>query len=802
MQISSDHYDVIIIGGGAIGLSVAYHLGHRLSSGKKSKILLLERNQLTSGTSWHAAGIVGPLRATPNMTKLATYAIHLFPQLEDETGQATGYRRTGGYWFARELERHNEIHRIAAVGRHFGLHPSILDNKSLGQALPCLSTDGITLAMELPEDGSVNPVDLCMAYAKGAKQKGVEICEGALVSNLVKNGDTVTGVAMENGDVIQSGAVVLATGAWSKPLADSVGLALPIQAVEHMYVVTEPNPAFENFPVIRDLDRNIYIKGDAGKLLIGVFEPNATCWDAFGPQGNIPFLQMAENWDWFTPYMQDALKLIPALADTGIQFYMNGPESFTCDTKPLIGEAPDIDGLFVAAGMNSMGIMTSAGVGKTLSEWIVDGEPEQDAWEVDLSRVDPLTGNDDHMKARMMEAVSANFDLHWPYKQPTAGRDLRHSALHDSWVQDEAHFGVTASWERPLWFSKNKSEKRLPYAVKDQPWWPIVEREAREMEHGAVMIELTPFTKIDLTGCDSLAALDRLATANLNRPLNRAIYSTLLNSKGGIEADVTISRREDNIIRITSGAATRWRDRGWLRRNLKGDVKIKDITENFSVIGVMGAMSRKILKSLDSNWQDKGFASITSITIMGKVCTATRLSFVGELGWEIEVLNDDAPKIYAALRDQGALPMGLYALDGCRIEKGFLHWGHDLNPDITPLEAGLNFSIDWNKEFQGKGRLITQKQEGVSKRLVLLDVSGKPLLLHDEPVYENDRCVGFTTSGGYGPRTGKHLALALIKTTKIPWQDRRFIIEVAGKQHKAKAQVKAVFDPEQKRMRG
>jgi 4-methylaminobutanoate oxidase (formaldehyde-forming) len=688
------------------------------------------------------------------------------------------------------------------VGRHFGLHPSILDNKSLGQALPCLSTDGITLAMELPEDGSVNPVDLCMAYAKGAKQKGVEICEGALVSNLVKNGDTVTGVAMENGDVIQSGAVVLATGAWSKPLADSVGLALPIQAVEHMYVVTEPNPAFENFPVIRDLDRNIYIKGDAGKLLIGVFEPNATCWDAFGPQGNIPFLQMAENWDWFTPYMQDALKLIPALADTGIQFYMNGPESFTCDTKPLIGEAPDIDGLFVAAGMNSMGIMTSAGVGKTLSEWIVDGEPEQDAWEVDLSRVDPLTGNDDHMKARMMEAVSANFDLHWPYKQPTAGRDLRHSALHDSWVQDEAHFGVTASWERPLWFSKNKSEKRLPYAVKDQPWWPIVEREAREMEHGAVMIELSPFTKIDLTGCDALAALDRLATANLNRPLNRAIYSTLLNSKGGIEADVTISRREDNIIRITSGAATRWRDRGWLRRNLKGDVKIKDITENFSVIGVMGAMSRKILKSLDSNWQDKGFASITSITIMGKVCTATRLSFVGELGWEIEVLNDDAPKIYAALRDQGALPMGLYALDGCRIEKGFLHWGHDLNPDITPLEAGLNFSIDWNKEFQGKGRLITQKQEGVSKRLVLLDVSGKPLLLHDEPVYENDRCVGFTTSGGYGPRTGKHLALALIKTTKIPWQDRRFIIEVAGKQHKAKAQVKAVFDPEQKRMRG
>ena len=797
MPISSDCYDVIVIGGGAIGLSTAYHLAHR----QAGKILLLERNQLTSGTSWHAAGIVGPLRATPNMTTLASYATKLFPKLKEETGQDTGYRQTGGYWLARDENRHNELYRIAAVGRHFGLHPEMIDNKALASALPCLDTSGVSLTMAVPEDGSVNPVDLCMAYAKAAKHMGVEIREGARVERLIKSGDRVTGVELADGKMITSAAVVLATGAWSKPLAETAGLKLPLQPVEHMYIVTEPREEFRDFPVLRDLDHNYYIKGDAGKLLIGVFEPDATCWDAFGPQGDTPFLEMAENWDWFTPYMEKALALIPSLAEVGVQFYMNGPESFTVDTKPLMGAAPDQDGLYVAAGMNSLGIMSSAGVGKTLADWIVEGAPKEDAWEVDVARVDPLAADDQHMQHRMGEAVSALMDMHWPYKQPVHGRDLRRSSLHDQWAEDGAHFGVTASWERPLWFAEHENERHLPYAIGPQPWWPMTQSEAAVMNDGAVVLELTPFGKFDVTGQDAFTALDHLASANLNRPMGTAIYTPLLNDQGGIEADVTIVERSEGQFRITSGAGTRWRDRGWLRRHLKGNVEVHDVTEDFAVIGLMGAASRSILQGLDPNWQDAGFAKVTTIEINGISCLATRLSFVGELGWELEMLMKDAPQIHASLKGLGAKPMGLYAIDGCRLEKGFVHWGHDVGPKITPLEAGLGFAINWEKDFAGKAALMAQRQQGLKNELIMLEVSGMPLLLHDEPVLEDGRVIGFTTSGGYGPRTGLHLAFAYVETSNKPLADRDFQVDVAGQLYSATARREPAFDPKQQRMR-
>lgn len=797
MPTSSDRYDCIIVGGGAIGLSIAYHLAHR----EAGTILLLERHQLTSGTSWHAAGIVGPLRATPNMTRLATYATELFPRLEDETGQSTGYRRTGGFWLAREHARHDELHRIAAVGRHVGLHPEMIDADVLGRTLPCLDTDGVSMAMAVPEDGSVNPVDLCMAYARAARDRGVEIREGARVNRLIKTQDRVTGVEMQDGTIISGGTVILATGAWSKPLAASAGLMLALQPVEHMYIVTEPHDDFKDFPVVRDLDRNFYVKGDAGKLLIGVFEPDATCWDAFGPQGDIPFLEMAENWDWFTPYMQAALALIPSLETVGIQFYMNGPESFTLDTKPLIGPAPDQDGLYVAAGMNSLGVMSSAGVGRTIAEWIVDGAPGDDAWEVDVARADPLAAGQPHIEARMREAVSALMDIHWPYKQPVHGRDLRRSALHDCWARDGAHFGVTASWERPLWFARDDAENTIGYAVGPQPWWPIVRREAAQMDKGAVLIELSPFTKIDVTGADAFMALDYLASANLDRPPGTAIYTPLLNDHGGIEAEVTITQRAPDEFRITSGAATRWRDRGWLRRNLSGDVVISDVTDDLAVIGLMGAASRSIMSGLDPAWQDSGFGQVTTIRLDGISCIATRLSFVGELGWEIEMPAEYASRVYQILRAAGAAPMGLYALEGCRLEKGFLHWGHDIGPKTTPLEAGIGFAIDWKKTFCGKSALLTQRQNGVETELIMLDVEGQPLLLHDEPVLEEDRIVGFTTSGGYGPRTGRHLALACVTASTVPKSARKLRVEVAGNTYNARVLSEAVFDPKGKRMR-
>lgn len=791
----------VIIGGGANGLSLAYHLARRGEA-----VTLLERNQLTSGTSWHAAGIVGPLRATPNMTRLAMEALALFPRLEAETGMSTGYRRTGGYWLARVPERMDELERIAALGRHVGLGPRIVDPD--GVEVPGLDLSGHVGALAVAEDASVNPVDLCMAYARAAKAAGAVIREGAQVEEILADGARVTGVRLAGGEAIAAARVALCAGAWSKPLADGLGVALPLQAVEHMYVVTEPIAGLPDpFPVLRDLDRGIYIKGDAGKLVIGGFEPDAKCWDAFGPEGNRPFLELPEDWDQFTPFMEAALALMPGLAEAGIQHFMNGPESFTADTRPLIGPAPGVDGLYVAAGMNSVGVMSSAGVGRLLSGWMLDGRPEWDAWEVDIARADPAAAAGAHMAARMHEAVSDLFALHWPGKQAKAGRGLRCSVLHDHWAREGAQFGVTAGWERGLWYARDAAERDLPYSVGDQAWWPIAAREAGQMAGGTALLELSPFTKIDVSGPDALAFLNANAAAQMDVAVGRAVYTPVLNDEGGIEMDVTITRTCEEAFRVTSGAATRWRDMALLRRRAVGhDVALTDRTEDEAVIGVMGAGARDLLAGLSAgDWTAFPFATRRAVEIAGVPCHATRISFVGEMGWELSIPVDGAGAVFDALVGAGARPMGHYALDGCRIEKGFKHWGHDLGPEITPLEAGLGFTIDWSKAFTGKAALERQKAQGITRRLCLFAVEGGPLLLHDEPVWEAGRVVGLTTSGGRGPRTGLDLCFGLIEVaggeTLAQTAEREFEIEVAGARYPARVLVRPPFDPAGERMR-
>lgn len=793
----------IIIGGGAIGLSVAYHLAHR---GAKD-VLLLERNQLTSGTSWHAAGIVGPLRATPNMTRLASYALELFPRLEAETGMATGYRQTGGYWLARREERLDELHRISSLGRHFGLNARVIDADEVD--VPGLDVSGHAGAMWVAEDANVNPVDLCMAYARAARSKGVEIRENCAVSGILAKDGTARGVALADGTEIEAESVVICAGAWSKPLAEAAGLHLPLQPVEHMYVVTEPMPGLPDpFPVIRDMDTGIYIKGDAGKLVIGGFEPDAKIWDAFGPEGNRPFLEMPEDWDQFAPFMEAALELIPALAETGIQHFMNGPESFTNDTRPLVGAAPDVGGLYVAAGMNSVGIMSSAGIGRVLADWVVDGEPAMDLWEVDVARADPLAAGAAHMADRMAESVADLMAMHWPFKQPGAGRGLRCSALHGAWAARGAVFGLTAGWERGLWYAESEAERALPYSVGAQPWDPIVRREAARMENGAVLLDLSPFGKFDIIGPEAVAAMNQLVCAQMDVPLGRAVYTPMLNETGGIEGDLTVTRLGSQHYRITSGAATRWRDGALLRRRFAvWRVAVHDVTDNECVIGLMGAASRDILTGLsDADWVDFPFSTARDVVVAGVACRATRMSFVGELGWELNVPVAQACPVFDALSTVGASPMGMYALEACRIEKAFRHWGHDLGPEITPLEAGLGFAIDWTKEFVGKPALETQRAKGLSRKLCLFQVEGDPLILHDEPILEGGRVVGLTTSGAKGARTGLTLALGMIEIA--PGENltdtcaRDFTFDIAGKTYPARALPRPPYDPKGERMRG
>lgn len=788
---------VLIIGGGAIGLSVAYHLAKR----GVDDVILLERNQLTSGTSWHAAGIVGPLRTTPNMTTLATAALEVFPALEVETGMSTGYKRTGGYWLARDPARMDELKRIADLGGTQGLSPQVIAAKDV--PLTMLNLTKHVGAMHVPEDANVNPVDLCMAYARAAKDRNVEIREGVAVARLLTDGPRVSGVVLVDGTEIHADKMVLATGAWSRELAATAGVALPLQAVEHMYVVTEPMRDLPDpFPVIRDLDSGIYIKGDTGKLVIGGFESNAKCWDPYGPEGNRAFLELSEDWDQFAPFMEAALALCPGLESAGIQHFMNGPESFTADTKPLVGET-SVDGLFVAAGMNSVGVMSSAGIGRALADWIVDGRPPMNMWEVDVARVDPATATPDHMAVRMEEAVSDLFALHWPYKQPKAGRDLHRSALHECWAKLGAQFGQTAGWERGLWYGDAQG-----YSVDTQGWWPSAAAEAAEMAEGTVLIELSPFTKIDVQGADCVNALNHITTAQMDVPNGRAVYTQVLNAQGGIEMDVTISRLTDDHFHITSGAATRARDLAFLRRHLPGEVNCIDLTEDFCTLGVMGAGVGRTMWSLVPNvtWTCAPIGQVRNVMLEGVCARATRISFVGEYGWELTLPNKIAPAIFNKLVAAGAKPLGHFAVDGCRIEKGFKHWGHDLDPTITPLEAGLGFTVDWSKNFLGKPVLETQKAVGLNRKLILMQIEGDALMLHDEPVFEMGVHVGLTTSGARGPRTGLNLCFAMIRVqpgeTLTETCARGFSVRVAGRDYRATPLRRPPFDPLNKRMRG
>lgn len=796
----------IIIGGGAIGLSLAYHLAQR----KVDNVVLLERNQISSGTSWHAAGIVGPLRATPNMTQLAMYAGTLFPQLEKETGQSVGYKQTGGYWLARKPERMDELHRIAALGSYFGLSVEIETAEHCQHALPYLDLSQHIGSMRVAEDATVNPVDLCNAYAKGAKLGGVEIRENTSVVKILSQDSKVTGVELEDGTVISANKVALCCGAWSKQLADTAGVSLALQAVEHMYVVTEPVENIpQPFPVIRDLDTGIYIKGDAGgKLIIGGFEANAKCWDAYGPNGQTPFLELGEDWDQFTPFMHAALTLFPALESVGIAHFMNGPESFTTDTKPLVGETPQIDKLFVAAGMNSVGVMSSAGIGKALGDWMTDGQAPMNLWEVDIARTDPLASSTIHMHARMKEAVADQFDMHWPFKQPTAGRNLRVSCLHEKWQAKGAVFGLTAGWERGLWYAQHENEQALPYSTGEQAWFDIACREAHEMLHGTVLIDLTPFSKFDIKGRDALCFMEHLCCSNMDIEVGKISYTLLLNKEGGIENDVTVARYGDKHFRLTSGAATRWRDHALLRRASIGrSVHIDDVTEHEAVIGVMGQGARSLMESVTEpqDMQDFDFGTTRRISIGGDFLCASRISYVGELGWELNIENEHARILFDHLVNAGAKPMGHYAVDSCRIEKGFCHWGHDIGPDVSPLQAGLGFTIDWTKEFIGKSALLNEKARGITTKLCLFEVNGHALMLHDEPILESGTIIGLTTSGTRGVRTGLSLAFGLINVEPNETLEqtcmRHFEIQVAGTNYPARVLPNPPYDSPGTRMR-
>ena len=806
---------IVIVGGGVIGLGVAFHLG-RIGIGD---VLLVERNQLTSGTSWHAAGIVGPLRATMNATRLAMAADEVFPALERETGQGTGYRRTGGFWLARTGERLVELRRIAAVGEMAGLDARIVGRDEVAAVAPNLRIDDLAGALWVAEDGQASPVDLCMAYARGAREAGVRIREGVACAGIERRNGAVHGVRLNDGNVIRCETVVNCAGAWARAVGAMAGVPVPLQAVEHMYVTTEPlDDLPDPFPVVRDLDGGIYLKEDAGKLVLGGFEPKAKPWDPQGPDGDREFLELPEDWEQFEPFMRAGLERVPALEHAGIRHFMNGPESFTPDTMPLLGESPFLDGFFVAAGFNSTGMMSSAGAGRVMAQWIAAGEAPMDLWDMDIARFDRAANTGPFLAARVTEAVGEVFAMHWPYRQASAGRGVRRSALHDAFAAAGAVFGAPAGWERPLWFARDESESRIRYSYGAQHWWPAAEREATAVRDGVALLELTPFTKVDVRGPDALALLQRLCTRDIDIAPDRAVYTLMLNPRGGIEADVTVTRIDEHAFRVVSGAATRAKDLAWIerqRRSLDLAAGVFDATSGEAVLGIAGPRSRELLQPLtqaDLSYVAWPFAASRRIELGSANIRMTRLGFTGELGFELCIPVENAPAVYEAIagagRALGFAHCGHLALDACRLEKGYRHWGHDIGPHDTPLEAGLGFAVAWDKPdgFIGRDALLARREAGIERRLLQFAVDGAhPLLLHDEPVYRHGTLVGHTTSGGRGFRTDHSLCFAYVScepgTAPGELLGEGYEIDIAGERLPLCALARPAYDPHGARLR-
>ena len=829
-----DRAEVVVVGGGIVGCAIAYHLVRR---GIRD-VLLLEQNQLTAGTTWHAAGLAAQLKATYSLTKLATYSVRLFEALEDETGQATGFRAPGSISVASDAERWEEILRGASMGATVGVESRQIDMDELSEMWPLMRTDDLVGALYLPDDGLVSPVDATMALAKGARAHGCRIIEGVAVTGLETRDGAVCGVRTESsphgdeGDhLIETETVVLATGMWTRHLAAQIGVNVPLQACEHFYVVTEPLEGLDTAtPIVRDPTNFTYFKEETGKLMVGFFEPQAKVWRLDGIPRDFKFGTLPEDWDHVGPVFERSCHRVPALADCGVQLFFNGPESFTPDGTYYLGEAPEVDGCFVAAGFNSVGIQSAGGAGWVLADWIADRHPPLDLSAVDIRRAMAFQADDGYLAERISESLGLLYAMHWPFFQYTSARDQRRSALHDAMDVAGAVFGETAGWERANWFAEPGQEREYRYSYGKQNWFENSGRECDAVRNGVALFDQSSFAKFTVSGPDALDVLDTLSVASIDVPAGRAVYTQWCNERGGIEADLTVTRLGDDDFWVVTSAASQTRDWAWLRRNCRGrDVKIADVTEDWAVLGLMGPHSRDLLSKVTEAGLDNesfGFGAARHIdveTSAGPTAVlAVRMSYVGELGWELYVPNERAVAVYEALRDAAEIAEGLelahagyHAMNTLRLECGYRHWGHDISDEDSPLESGLGFAIAWDKpcDFIGRAALEAQRHEPRTRRLIQFRLEDPDVLAyHDEPIRRDGELVGRVTSAMWSYTEDRCLAMGYIThpsaadpepqaVTKSWLEAGSFDIEIAGRRIAATPSIRSFYDPTNQRVR-
>lgn len=806
MAALPSHARVVIIGGGIIGASVAYHLG---KLGVRD-VVVLERAKLTSGSTFHAAGLVGQLRTSANITQLLKYSVELYDTLETETEQATGWKRVGGLRLACNESRMIELKRQATTAHSFGLEMHLLTPREALELWPPMQIDDLVGAAFLPTDGQVNPSDVTQALIKGARKEGAKLIEDCPVTAVRVEKGRVTGVVTALGEIACE-IVVNCAGQWAREVGRLAGVNVPVQSVQHQYIVTDTIPGMKrDLPTLRDPDRLIYFKEEVGGLVMGGYEHNPIPWAERGIPEGFHFQLLEPNWDHFEPIMKQAMARAPVLENVGVKQLINGPEAFTPDGTFILGEAPEVRGFFVGAGFNAFGIASAGGAGRALAEWIVAGEPTLDLWPVDIRRFGVPHRDARWVKTRTLESYAHHYSIAWPHEELESGRNVRVSPLYDRLRAGGAVFGAKLGWERPNWFAEPGTEPRDIYSFGRPGWFDDVGEEHEAARSRVALFDQTSFAKFLLTGPDAEDALTWICSNDIAKPPGSITYTQMLNRRGGIECDLTVTRLSEDAFYIITGTGFATHDYAWIKRNLPEgtSARLVDVTSAFGTLALMGPRSRAVLSAVtDADVSNEAFpfGSYREISIAGAEVRALRVTYVGELGWELHVPMESMLPVYDALMEAGAehslVNGGYRAIESLRLEKGYRAWGSDIGPDYTPLEAGLGWAVKLKKNmlFLGRDALLEQSTKPLEKRLACFTAAPEVVLLGRETIYRDGERVGWLTSGGYGYTVRKAIGYGYVRNkagvTTEYLTSGKYELEVAAERVPCEIHLAPLYDP-------
>ncbi len=802
-----DQARAVIVGGGIVGTSVAYHLtrlGWR-------DVVLLEQGSLSGGTTWHAAGLVGQLRSSSNLTRLIRYSVDLYGRLEAETGQATGWKRCGSVSVARTAERMIQLRRNASVANAYGIEAHVISREEAAARYPLMRTDDLVGAVWIPGDGKANPADVTQALARGARAGGARLVEGVKVTGVNVVDGAVAGVETSAGPIATE-ILVNCAGMWARELGRMSGVAIPLHACEHMYIVTQPIAGVSSdLPVLRDPDGHIYVKEEVHGLLMGGFDPWAKPWGTESIPEGFSFQTLKEDWEKFEILMTNAVQRLPDLETAEVRTFLNGPESFTPDNYFILGEAPEVRRYYVGAGFCSGGIAAAGGAGQALAEWIVEDRPPMDLWQADIRRFAPFHADRRFLRERVSEIVGVHYGIAFPNRELVSGRGLRRSPLHARLRDRRAAFGAKMGWERANWFAPEGVEPVPVYSFGRQNWFPYAAAEHRAAREAVALFDQTSFSKLRLEGADAEAVLQRLCANDVAVPPGRIVYTAMLNVQGGFESDLTVTRLSGDAYLIVTGSAQTTRDQDWIRRHLPAGARaaLTDVTDAYAVLGLMGPRSRELLGRVSE--ADLGndvfpFGTSREIAVGRATVRASRITYVGELGWELYVPVARAVAVYDALqeagRELGLRDAGYYAMESLRLEKAYRAWGREVTTEDTPWEAGLGFAVRLDKAapFLGREALLSRREQPLTKRLltfVLEDAAALPW--GDEPILRDGRVVGAVTSAAFGHTLGRAVAMGYVRDPE--GVDERYIgsgafaLDIAGEPVAARAGLPAPYDP-------